>query len=101
MTGPDFANLPRAVREFRPGCPGCTPDVVTAEEARPCSHYDCPGLPRELQVTCNTCMYDFATGDGQPTCDFETCETAQRLQGNVETYKQWVTMLRAGTSGGL
>lgn len=99
MTGTEFTDLPRAVREFRPGCPGCTPDVVTADESRPCSHYDCPGLPPELQVTCNTCMYDFVAGDGQLKCDHATCETAQRLKANVDTYNRWVAMLRAEASG--
>jgi hypothetical protein len=95
----DFTSLPRSVREFRPGCPGCTPDVVTAEGSRPCSHYDCPGLPKELQVTCNTCMYDFVVDDGQPNCDQTTCETALRLKANVETYKAWVEFLRAEATG--
>jgi hypothetical protein len=85
--------LPPTVRDFRPQCPGCTPTAVTAVGAQPCSFYDCPGLPAELQVTCNTCMYDFAAEDGQPTCDHSTCETALRLQGNVETYRTWVRLL--------
>ena len=90
--------LPPSVRDFRPQCPGCTPDTMTADGARPCSHYDCPGLPSELQVTCNLCMYDFVAHDGQPTCDHATCETAQRLAGNVETYQRWVQMLKDETA---
>ena len=86
--------LPKAVREYRPRCPGCTPAKATAEGARPCSFYDCPGLPAELQVTCNLCMYDFSVHDGQPTCDHDTCETARRLQANVETYRAWVQLLK-------
>lgn len=89
-----YADLPAAVRDFRPQCPGCTPDVATREDARPCSFYDCPGLPAELRVTCNTCMYDFAAEDGQVTCDHDTCETARWLRGNVATYRSWVEMLR-------
>lgn len=89
----DFDALPPAVRDFRPQCPGCTPDNVTAAEARPCSHYDCPGLPPDLKVTCDTCMFDFAAQDGQPTCDHRTCDTALRLQKNVETYRLWVQVL--------
>ncbi len=89
----DFDSLPPAVRAFRPRCPGCTPEKVAAEGARPCSFYDCPGLPPELQVTCNTCMYDFAAQDGQITCDHATCEIALRLAGNVETYRTWVRRL--------
>ncbi len=93
MIDADFAKLPRSVREFRPQCPGCTPAALTADEARPCSSYDCPGLPPELKVTCDSCMYDFAAGDGQFKCDHDVCETAQRLQGNVETYRTWVNHL--------
>ncbi len=90
----DYGALPRAVRDFRPGCPGCSPEKASAEGARPCSFYDCPGLPVELEVTCNLCMYDFAAHEGQPQCDHSTCLTARRLEANVETYRAWVQMLR-------
>lgn len=90
----DYSTLPQAVREYRPHCPGCTPQSATAEGARPCSFYDCPGLPAALQVTCDLCMFDFSVDDGQPTCDHNTCETARRLKGNVETYRTWVQMLQ-------
>ncbi len=89
----DYDSLPPSVREFRPRCPGCTPGTVTANGARPCSSYDCPGLPAELRVTCEKCMYDFAARDGQPKCDHSTCETAQRLQENVPMYKAWIQLL--------
>jgi hypothetical protein len=89
----DYTSLSRSVRDFRPLCAGCAPDIVTAEGARPCSHYDCPGLPTELEVTCDKCMYDFAAQDGQPDCDHNTCETAQRLRKNVPTYRTWVKLL--------
>ncbi len=97
MSTTDYGSLPPAVRAFRPQCPGCTPEKVTAEGARPCSFYDCPGLPPELQVTCNTCMYDFAAQDGQIMCDHAACETALRLVRNVETYRTWVRMLAETT----
>ncbi len=90
-----FAALPDAVRRFRPKCPGCTPARVTRPDARPCSFYDCSGLPKELEVTCDLCMYDFATDDGQIKCDHDTCEAAVRLKQNVETYKAWVRLLEA------
>lgn len=86
--------LPQAVRDFRPRCPGCTPAKATADGARPCSFYDCPGLPAELRVTCDLCMYDFSVHDGQPKCDHSLCETALRLQANVETYRKWVQLLK-------
>ena len=92
--GIEDATLSAAVRDYRPRCPGCTPEKATAAGARPCSHYDCPGLPPELQVTCNVCMYDFSVDDGQPNCDHTTCDTARRLRGNVATYRKWVQMLK-------
>ena len=95
MAKTDFSTLPLRVREFRPICPGCTPKTVLAAEARPCSFYDCPGLPQELEVTCEICMFDFANQDGQVKCDQSTCETALRLKGNVETYWAWVDLIRA------
>jgi hypothetical protein len=85
--------LPPAVRDFRPRCPGCTPATVAAPEARPCSYYDCPGLPEELEVTCRTCMFDFVAGDGQVKCDHSTCPTALRLTANVPVYRAWLAML--------
>lgn len=94
FVGMNDSTLPQAVREFRPGCPGCTPVATTADGARPCSFYDCPGLPAELRVTCDLCMYDFAAQDGQPSCDHNTCETALRLRGNVETYRQWIQLMK-------
>ncbi len=88
-----YRDLPTRVLEFRPLCPGCSPDAVTDPDARPCSYYDCPGLPAELEVTCDTCMFDFAADDGQVQCDHATCPTALRLAANVDTYRRWVAML--------
>lgn len=96
MDESDRSNLPPHVREYRPKCPGCTPDAITEEGARPCSFYDCSGLPNELKVTCDLCMFDFAAQDGQVKCDHETCEDALRLKGNVETYRTWLSLIRAG-----
>ena len=95
MADVDFSTLPTAALGFRPQCPGCTPESATADAARPCSFYDCPGLPEELKVTCELCMFDFAAQDGQVKCDHDTCETALKLQKNVETYQIWVQLLRA------
>lgn len=92
---PTFETLPDVVRAFRPKCPGCTPARVTELGARPCSFYDCPGLPEELEVTCRICIYDFAAEDGQVKCDHDTCETAIRLRKNVDTYKMWLRLLEA------
>ena len=93
MIAGEHASLPRSVSEFRPRCPGCTPQTISATGARPCSFYDCPGLPKELEVTCDTCMFDFASQDGQPKCDHNTCEDALRLKKNVATYQTWVQLL--------
>jgi hypothetical protein len=93
MIAGEHASLPRSVSEFRPRCPGCTPQTISAAGARPCSFYDCPGLPKELEVTCDTCMFDFASQDGQPKCDHSTCEDALRLKKNVATYQRWVRLL--------
>jgi len=88
-----FDQLPLAVRSFRPKCPGCNPN---AAGARPCSFYDCPGLPTELRVTCDLCMYDFVADSGQVKCDHTTCETALRLKANVSTYEAWLENLITG-----
>jgi hypothetical protein len=90
-----LVDLPSAVRGFRPNCPGCTPTTVTQPGARPCSFYDCPGMPDELRVVCDICVYDFAAGDGQVKCDHSTCETALRLQNNVATYLKWLRLLES------
>lgn len=90
----EFETLPRVVRDFRPTCPGCTPDKTTAAGARPCGFYDCPGLPKQLEVTCHTCMFDFAAKEGQVGCDHNTCDTALRLKANVDTYRTWVRLIR-------
>jgi hypothetical protein len=45
-------------------------------------------------------MYDFAAHEGQPQCDHSTCDTARRLEANVETYRTWVQMLKDETAGG-
>ena len=97
MAEVDFALLSSAVRAFRPRCPGCSVQRATSEGAKPCSFYDCPGLPDELQVTCDTCMFDFAENDGQLKCDHDTCETARRLKANVKNYRAWIELLRAET----
>lgn len=89
----EFDALPATVRAFRPRCPGCTPATITEPGARPCSSYDCSGLPAELEVTCDMCMYDFAADDGQVRCDHATCETALRLKNNVATYRLWVQLI--------
>lgn len=93
MIGATTTDLPQAVRAFRPHCPGCSIEVITKPGARPCSTFDCPGLPPELEVTCDLCLYDFFADDGQPRCDHETCETAIRLRANVPIFRQWLRLI--------
>ena len=95
-----FEELPKSVRDFRPNCPNCTPAKLVEPGARPCSFYDCSGLPAELEVTCDKCMYDFVADDGQVLCDHSTCATALRLSGNVETYRTWVRLVSTESETG-
>ncbi len=99
MPKTDFDGLPDVVRTFRPRCPGCTPAKVIEPGARPCSFYECSGLPKGLEVTCDLCMYDFVAEDGQVKCDQTTCETALRLKGNVENYRTWLRLIEAECTG--
>ena len=98
MTDQHDIVLPPDVLAHRPRCPGCTPDALADEAARPCSYFDCPGLPSSLQVTCELCMYDFSVDDGQVKCDHDTCETAHRLRSNVAVYQAWRKMVVGTTS---
>jgi hypothetical protein len=88
-------SLPGEVRSFRPHCPSCSVDVVLRSSSRPCSFYDCPGLPSQLEVTCKTCVFDFYIDEGTVRCDHDTCETARRLRANVPTYRAWLRLLEA------
>lgn len=85
--------LPAEVRAFRPKCANCGIDALLAPGSRPCSFYDCPGLPSQLHVTCPICVYDFFADDGTVKCDHNTCETARRLKANVHTYRAWLRLV--------
>ena len=89
----DTAWLPENVRSFRPSCPNCSPEVLLDPGSRPCSFYNCPRLPTQLQVTCDICVYDFLADNGTVKCDHNTCETARRLKANVPTYRAWLRLL--------
>lgn len=93
MSADDLLLLPEEVRRFRPRCPNCSPDVVLEPSSRPCSFYDCPGLPTRLKVTCDICMFDFSIGEGTVKCDHATCPTAQTLKANVPVYRGWLRLL--------
>ena len=63
-------------QEFRT-CPGCGLDIATGEGERSCSWGECPYLPEELDVYCDTCRFNFFTGEGNPPCeDPFACEHA-------------------------
>ncbi len=98
MLGVTAVELPEAVRNFRPRCPGCTPESIAKPGARPCSYFDCPGLPSALEVTCDTCVYDFVADEGQVKCDHDTCETAIRLKANVAIFEAWMRLIAAEAS---
>lgn len=100
MAEADLVLLSRSVREFRPPCPGCTLQLIIAGDAKPCSFYDCPGLPDDLKVTCDSCLFDFVANDGQVKCDHDNCGTALRLKGNVKTYFAWIEVLKADERAG-
>lgn len=89
----DTAWLPEEVRSFWPRCPNCSPEVLLDPWSRPCSFYDCPGLPSQLRVTCDICVYDFFVDDGTVKCDHDTCDTARRLKANVPIYRAWLRLL--------
>lgn len=95
MTDWQLADLPPDVRAHRPRCPGCTPETLADETARPCSFYSCPGLPESLRVTCELCMFDFSTNEGQVKCDHDACERAHELKANVPVYEAWRAMVTA------
>ena len=50
-------------------CPGCGLDIATGEGERSCAWGDCPYLPEELDVYCDTCRFNFFTGEGNPSCE--------------------------------
>lgn len=89
----DRAALPEEVRNFRPRCPNCNPEVLLDPLSRPCSFYNCSGLPSQLRVTCDICLYDFFADDGTIKCDHNRCGTARRLKANVPIYRAWLRLL--------
>ena len=50
-------------------CPGCGFDFATGDGERSCSWGDCPYLPDELSVFCDTCRFNLFTMEGNPSCE--------------------------------
>ena len=72
-------------------CPGCGLDIATGEGERSCAWGDCPYLPEELDVYCDTCRFNFFTGEGNPPCeDPNKCEHAAEPLRHVENVRAWI-----------
>jgi hypothetical protein len=71
-------------------CPGCGFDFATGEGERSCSWGDCPYLPEELNVFCDSCRFNFSTMEGNPPCeDPLTCEHGADARSHVENLRTW------------
>lgn len=75
-------------------CPQCGYDLLTGEGERGCHYYGCPYLPESLDVTCPTCVYNFATEDGNPECsDPPSCDFAVNVAPDrVANVREWATL---------
>jgi len=70
-------------------CPGCGFDIFTGEGVRSCSWGECPYLPEELNVVCDSCMFNFFTMEGNPPCeDPMKCEHAQEPLEHLENLRK-------------
>jgi len=71
-------------------CPGCGFDIVTGEGTRSCAYGDCPYLPDELKVTCDYCMFNFLTMEGNPPCDDQmACAHGDEPRAHVANLRKW------------
>jgi hypothetical protein len=71
-------------------CPGCGFDLTTGEGERSCSWGDCPYLPEELNVFCDTCRFNLFTMEGNPSCEDPLhCDHAAEPLGHVENLHTW------------
>jgi hypothetical protein len=76
-------------QDFRQ-CPDCGLDLGTGEGERGCSLGDCPYLPEDLKVNCDTCWFNFFTMEGNPRCeDPLSCEEGAEARSHVEAYRAW------------
>jgi hypothetical protein len=71
-------------------CPGCGLDIATGDGQRSCAWGDCPYLPEELDILCDTCRFNFFTMEGNPPCqDPLECEHAAEPLSHVENLRRW------------
>lgn len=79
-------------------CPGCGFDISTGEGTRGCAWGDCPYLPEELKVTCDYCMFNYFTMEGNPPCeDPMTCEHGVEPRSHVANVRRWIDQQQAPT----
>ncbi len=80
-------------------CPGCSYDFATGEGERACSWGECPYLPEELNVFCDSCRFNYFTMEGNSRCDDPlSCEHAAEPLAHVENHRQWLAALQAGAA---
>lgn len=81
-------------------CPHCDLDLGTGEGERGCSWGECPYLPEELNVFCDTCRFDFLTMEGNAPCeDPLSCQQGEDARSHVENYKRWMARQPTGRPG--
>jgi len=71
-------------------CPGCGFDIVTGDGSRSCAYGDCPYLPEELKVTCDYCMFNYLTMEGNSPCDDPlACAHGEEPRSHVANLRKW------------
>ncbi|HSJ51832.1 MAG TPA: hypothetical protein VLA90_11225 [Actinomycetota bacterium] len=72
-------------------CPGCGYDLASGEGQRSCAWGECPYLPDELKVFCDTCAFNLFTMEGNPPCDDpSTCEEAAEARSHIENLRHYL-----------
>jgi hypothetical protein len=76
-------------QDFRQ-CPSCGLDLITGEGERACSWGECPYLPEELNVYCESCRFNFFTMEGNSPCaDPLACEHATEPLAHAANVRRW------------
>jgi hypothetical protein len=82
-------------------CPGCGFDIMTGEGVRSCAYGDCPYLPDELKVTCDDCMFNFLTMEGNSPCeDPMACPHGEEPRAHVTNLRKWAEEHGKPAAGG-
>ena len=72
-------------------CPQCGWAFATGEGDRACSYGDCPNLPEDLNVFCDSCRFNFVTMEGNSPCaDPMQCDHRFEPLEHVENYRRWL-----------